>query len=152
MEYARLGNTGLRVSRLCLGCMTYGDPKWRPWILGEGEARAHFKKALELGINFFDTADMYSAGASEEVTGKMLRELASRDDYVLATKVFFPVAEGPKPGVVSPIVGATRIEHLEELAAACEIEFSHDEMAQLEAPYQPHPIVGHDQRAPRDFV
>ncbi len=334
MEYVRLGNTGLRVSRLCLGCMTYGDPKWRPWILGEGEARAHFKKALELGINFFDTADMYSAGASEEVTGKMLRELASRDDYVLATKVFFPVAEGPNrqglsrkhilaacdaslkrlgvdyvdlyqihrwdpttpfeevldaldflvrcgkvrylgassmaaweftkalfiagrrgwhrfvsmqnhynlvyreeeremiplcldqgvglipwsplargflagnrrregkgdttraqadpfadelyfrdvdfdvldallevsktrslkpaqvalswllamPGVVSPIVGATRIEHLEELAAACEIELSHDEMAQLEAPYQPHPIVGHDQRAPRDFV
>ena len=334
MEYVRLGNTGLRVSRLCLGCMTYGDPEWRPWILGEADARAHFKKAFELGINFFDTADMYSEGVSEEVTGKMLREMASRDDYVLATKVFFPLAQGPNrrglsrkhilaacdaslerlgvnyidlyqihrwdpttpfdevldaldflvrcgkvrylgassmaawefakalfiagrrgwhrfvsmqnhynlvyreeeremiplcldqgvglipwsplargflagsrrregkgdterskadpfadewyfrdvdfdvldallevsktrslkpaqvalswllsmPGVVSPIIGATRVEHLEDLAAACEIQLSHEEIAQLEAPYQPHPIIGHEQRAPRDFA
>ena len=60
MELTRLGSTGLEVSRLCLGCMTYGDPEWRPWILGEAEARGHFEKAFELGINFFDTADMYS--------------------------------------------------------------------------------------------
>lgn len=75
--------------------MTYGDPNWRPWILGEGDARAHFKKAVELGINFFDTSDMYSKGVSEEVTGKILKELAHREDYVLATKLFFPLTEGP---------------------------------------------------------
>jgi len=95
MKYQTLGNTGLEVSRICLGCMTYGDPAWRPWTLGEAEARRHFKAAFDAGINFFDTADMYSAGASEEVTGKLLPEMAQRDDYVLASKVFFPVAEGP---------------------------------------------------------
>jgi len=95
MEYVRMGRTGLTVSRLCLGCMTYGDPQWRPWILDEAAARAHFRRALDLGINFFDTADMYSRGVSEEVTGKLLRELSSRHDVVLATKVFFPVVKGP---------------------------------------------------------
>ncbi|MGH9321536.1 MAG: aldo/keto reductase [Vicinamibacteria bacterium] len=95
MKTTKLGSTGLEVSRLCLGCMTYGDPGWRPWILPEAEARPHFVKALELGFNFFDTADMYSKGVSEEVTGKMLKELADREDYVLATKCFFPVADGP---------------------------------------------------------
>jgi aryl-alcohol dehydrogenase-like predicted oxidoreductase len=95
MKYAHLGRTGLEVSRLCLGCMSYGDPGWRPWILDEAAARAHFKKAFDLGINFFDTADMYSRGKSEEVTGKLLRDMASRHDYVLATKVFFPVEKGP---------------------------------------------------------
>ena len=94
MEYTRLGNSGLEVSRICLGCMSYGSSAWRPWVLDESEARDHFGRALELGINFFDTADMYSAGRSEEVTGKLLLEMAARDDYVLATKVFFPVAEG----------------------------------------------------------
>ena len=95
MRYVRLGSTGLQVSRICLGCMSYGDPEWRPWILDEERARPHFRQALELGINFFDTADMYSKGRSEEVTGKLLRELGSRDDYVLASKVYFAVAEGP---------------------------------------------------------
>ena len=95
MKYQKLGNTGLEVSRICLGCMTYGDPDWRPWTLGEEEAREHFSGAFDAGINFFDTADMYSNGVSEEVTGKLLREMAQRDDYVLASKVFFPVAEGP---------------------------------------------------------
>ena len=95
MRYARLGRTGLEVSRLALGCMSYGDPAWRPWILDETTARAHFQTALDVGINFFDTADMYSHGVSEEVTGRLLRELAARDDYVLATKVFFPVSKAP---------------------------------------------------------
>ena len=95
MKYIRLGNRGLEVSRICLGCMTYGDPGWRPWILDEQAARVHFQKAFELGINFFDTADMYSKGVSEEITGKLLREMAGRDDYVLASKLFFPVADGP---------------------------------------------------------
>ncbi|MGH9868720.1 MAG: aldo/keto reductase [Candidatus Polarisedimenticolia bacterium] len=95
MRYARLGGTGLEVSRIALGCMTYGDPAWRPWILDESRARPHFAAALEAGINFFDTADMYSRGVSEEVTGRVLGELAAREDYVLATKVFFPVGKGP---------------------------------------------------------
>jgi len=101
MDYVRLGRSGLKVSRLALGCMTYGDPKWRPWILDETAARPHFARALESGINFFDTADMYSHGQSEEVTGKLLREMAKRDDYVLATKVYFPMGPGPNRGGLS---------------------------------------------------
>ncbi len=101
MKTTRFGTTGLEVSRLCLGMMTYGDPNWRPWILGEDEARKHLKKAFELGFNFFDTADMYSKGVSEEVTGKLLKELAHREDYVLATKCFFRLTEGPNRGGLS---------------------------------------------------
>ncbi len=101
MKTVRLGTTGLEVSRLTLGCMTYGDPNWRSWILDEEASREHFRKALDLGINFFDTANMYSKGVSEEITGKMLRELAHREDYVLATKVYFPVAKGPNRGGLS---------------------------------------------------
>lgn len=101
MEYTRLGKSGLEVSRICLGCMTYGDPEWRPWTLDADAAREHFRAALDLGINFFDTANMYSAGVSEEVTGKLLGEMAAREDYVLASKVYFPVAEGPNRGGLS---------------------------------------------------
>jgi aryl-alcohol dehydrogenase (NADP+) len=95
MDYIRLGKTGLKVSRLCLGCMTYGSPKWRDWILDEAASRSYFKQALDLGINFFDTADVYSLGASEEVTGRALKELAKRDQVVIATKVFSPMGKGP---------------------------------------------------------
>ena len=95
MDYVRLGRTGLKVSRLCLGCMTYGDTSWRDWILTEDESRPFFKQALEAGINFFDTADIYSHGASEEVTGRALNDFAKRDEVVLATKVFNPMGDGP---------------------------------------------------------
>lgn len=95
MEYVRLGNTGLKVSRLCLGCMTYGSSKWRKWILDEKASRPFFKQALEAGINFFDTADMYSLGASEEVTGKALKDFAKRDDVLIATKVFQAMSDKP---------------------------------------------------------
>jgi aryl-alcohol dehydrogenase-like predicted oxidoreductase len=95
MKYTTLGRTGLTVSRLCLGCMSYGAPSWRPWVLDEAAARPFFARALEAGINFFDTADMYSLGASETVTGRALRELARMDEIVLATKVYFPLREGP---------------------------------------------------------
>ena len=98
MEYVNLGLTGLKVSRICLGMMTYGTSQWRPWILDEAEARPIVQRAVELGINFFDTADMYSAGASEELTGKFLREFARRDEVVIATKVFFPVDLDFQPG------------------------------------------------------
>src|SRR5665213_2645207 len=95
MDYVRLGTSGLKVSRLCLGCMTYGSSKWRPWVLDEEASLPFFKKAVEAGINFFDTADMYSAGESERVTGKALKQYARRDEVVIATKVFNPMGEGP---------------------------------------------------------
>ncbi|MCX7014706.1 MAG: aldo/keto reductase [Candidatus Sumerlaeota bacterium] len=101
MEYVRLGKTGLKVSRLCLGCMSYGDPAWRPWVLGEDAARQHIRRALDAGINFFDTADLYSLGASETITGKLLCEMAPREDYVIATKVYNRMAEGPNRGGLS---------------------------------------------------
>ncbi len=91
----RLGSTGMKVSRLCLGAMTYGSKKWREWVMDEEEARPFFRRAVELGINFFDTADMYSRGASEEVTGRALNELGARDNWVIATKVFNPMGDGP---------------------------------------------------------
>ena len=96
MDYVRFGNTGLTVSKLCLGMMTYGKPTERwPWALNEEQSRPFIKKALELGINFFDTADVYAGGESEKVTGKALWDMAKRDDIVLATKVFNPMGPGP---------------------------------------------------------
>src|SRR5258706_13141505 len=101
MKYTSLGRTGVTVSRLCLGCMSYGTPDWRPWILDEEASRPFFKRAIEAGINFFDTADMYSLGASEEVTGRALRDFGNRDELVIATKVFFPMTSGPNMGGLS---------------------------------------------------
>lgn len=101
MEYVNLGNTGLKVSRICLGMMTYGTPKWRDWVLDEDQSRPFIQRALELGINFFDTADIYSLGVSEEVTGRALRDFARREEVVIATKVFFPMGEGPNQGGLS---------------------------------------------------
>jgi aryl-alcohol dehydrogenase-like predicted oxidoreductase len=95
MQYTYLGRAGVKVSRLCLGCMSYGDLKWRPWVLEEQTAMPFFRKAVEGGINFFDTADVYSMGVSEEITGKALREYANREQVVLATKVFSRMGEGP---------------------------------------------------------
>lgn len=87
MEYVRFGKTGMRVSRLCLGCMTYGSAKWREWVLDEETSRPFIREALEKGINFFDTADVYSIGASEEIVGRALKEYAKRHEVVIATKV-----------------------------------------------------------------
>ena len=95
MQYVNLGRTGLRVSRLCLGAMTYGDPAWRPWVLPEAEGRPFIKRALEHGINFFDTADMYSRGVSEEVLGRALRDFTTREHVVVATKVYYPMSDNP---------------------------------------------------------
>jgi aryl-alcohol dehydrogenase-like predicted oxidoreductase len=90
MNYTNLGKTGLKVSRICLGCMSYGMVK-RQWFLDEEEGRPFIRRALELGINFFDTANMYSNGASEEVLGRALRDFAKREEVVVATKVYFPM-------------------------------------------------------------
>lgn len=96
MEYVNLGNTGVKVSRICLGTMTYGSKKWREWILEEAEGRPFIQKALEMGINFFDTADVYSQGVSEEILGRALKDFGPpRDKVVIATKVFYPMGEGP---------------------------------------------------------
>src|SRR5689334_14095126 len=101
MEYTNLGHTGLKVSRICLGMMTYGDPAIRPWSLPEAERRPYVQRALEAGINFFDTADAYSNGVSEEITGRALRDFAKRDEVVLATKVFYAWNEKPNQGGLS---------------------------------------------------
>lgn len=96
MQYVKLGKTGMKVSRLCLGMMSYGSKKWREWILEEDEALPFVKRALEAGINFFDTADVYSLGESERILGSLLRKLnVRREDVVVATKVFNPMGEGP---------------------------------------------------------
>lgn len=97
MEYVNLGTTGLQVSRICLGCMSYGDPKRgnHEWSLPEDDARPFFRRAVEAGINFFDTANVYSDGSSEEITGRALAEYADRDEIVLATKVHGRMRTGP---------------------------------------------------------
>eukprot|EP01088_Endostelium_zonatum_P011595 TRINITY_DN25741_c0_g1_i1.p1 TRINITY_DN25741_c0_g1~~TRINITY_DN25741_c0_g1_i1.p1 ORF type:complete len:358 (+),score=90.02 TRINITY_DN25741_c0_g1_i1:83-1156(+) len=95
MRYVNVGKTGLQVSKICLGMMSYGSKKWRPWVLEEQEALPFVKRALELGINFFDTADVYSRGESEVFTGNALRHFnVPRDEVVIASKVYFPVKEG----------------------------------------------------------
>ncbi|HWQ11335.1 MAG TPA: aldo/keto reductase [Roseiflexaceae bacterium] len=96
MEYVRFGNTGMKVSRICLGCMSYGGPNERwPWALDEETSRPFIKRALELGITFFDTANVYSGGRSEEIVGKALKDFATRDEVVIATKVYFEMGPGP---------------------------------------------------------
>ncbi len=116
MNYVNLGASGLRVSRIALGMMTFGTPEWRPWVLDEAAARPIVQRAVELGVNLFDTADMYSGGASEQITGRLLREFAPRDEIVIATKLYFPVdlafkggnAPGPKPPIRPNMSGLSR--------------------------------------------
>jgi 1-deoxyxylulose-5-phosphate synthase len=95
MNFGNLGGTGLKVSRLCLGTLTFGSPKWRDWVLPEEDSRPLIRRALELGINFFDTADAYSLGVGEEILGRALRDFSQRDQVVIATKVYNAMGEGP---------------------------------------------------------
>ncbi len=95
MDYINLGKSGVKVSRICLGTMTYGTKKWRDWVLDEEDALPFYRRAIEAGINFIDTADMYSQGASEVVTGHAIKKFAPRDQIVLATKVYNPMGDGP---------------------------------------------------------
>ncbi len=116
MNYVNLGTSGLKVSRIALGMMTFGSAEWRPWVIGEDAARPIVQRAVELGVNLFDTADMYSAGVSEQATGRLLRELAPRDEIVIATKLYFPVdlafkggnAAAPKPAQRPNMSGLSR--------------------------------------------
>ena len=95
MNYINLGKTGLKVSRICLGCMSYGDPSERKWFLNEEQSQPFFKKAIESGINFFDTANMYSLGVSEEIVGRAIPKFTKRDEVVIASKVYFKMREDP---------------------------------------------------------
>lgn len=103
MEYLRLGKSGLKVSRICLGTMTYGSTKWRDWVLDEDQSRPFIQRAIELGINFFDTADAYSLGVSEEILGRALKDFARREEVVIASKVFFPMGDKPNQGGLSRV-------------------------------------------------
>ena len=107
MKYTRLGKTGLEISALCLGCMSYGEPKRGPhaWTLPEEESRPFIQKAIEEGINFFDTANGYSAGSSEEILGRAIKDFGNRDDVVIASKVFMPMRRGRNA------VGLSRTAH-----------------------------------------
>jgi aryl-alcohol dehydrogenase-like predicted oxidoreductase len=113
MEYARLGNTGLKVSRLCLGCMGFGDAeRWvHKWVLNEENSRPIIQKSLEMGINFFDTANVYSIGASEEILGRALKDFAKRDEVVIATKLHGKMREGPNGGGLSRKAILSEIDH-----------------------------------------
>ncbi len=113
MDIVKLGRTGLDVSRLCLGCMTYGAPDMgaHPWSMGETESRPFIRRALDLGINFFDTANIYSLGSSEEIVGKALKDMAKRDDIVIATKVFNRMRPGPNGAGLSRKAIMTEIDH-----------------------------------------
>src|ERR1700678_749764 len=221
MEYVKFGKTGLGVSRLCIGCMTYGIPDRgpHPWTLDEEKSRPLIKQAVELGINFFDTANVYSDGTSEEILGRALKEFTRREDVVIATKVNGRVRRGPngaglsrtailseldnslrrlgtdfvdlyqihrwdpavpieetmealhdvvragkarylgassmwawqfakaqhvaqKEGVAAPIIGATKMHHLEDAVASLEVTLTPDEIKRLEAAYVPHVVAG----------
>jgi len=113
MEYVKLGNSGLEVSRICLGCMSFGDSEiWtHKWVLNEENSRPIIKKALELGINFFDTANVYSLGRSEEILGKALKDYAKRDEVVIATKVFSRMRDGPNGAGLSRKVIMNEIDN-----------------------------------------
>jgi aryl-alcohol dehydrogenase-like predicted oxidoreductase len=101
MDYVNLGRSGLKVSRICLGTMTYGSPKWRAWVLPEEDSRPFIKRAIDLGVDFFDTADVYSMGVSEQILGKALRDFARREEVVIATKVCNPMGKGVNEGGLS---------------------------------------------------
>ncbi|MGH2448055.1 MAG: aldo/keto reductase [Chloroflexota bacterium] len=113
MEYTTLGNSGLEVSRICLGCMSYGEPDrgGHPWSLTEEASKPFFRQALDAGINFFDTANAYSAGSSEEIVGRALLGMVQRDEVVIATKVHHPMRPGPNGGGLSRKAIMTEIDH-----------------------------------------
>src|SRR5437764_2212839 len=122
MEYTKLGNTGMDVSRICLGCMGFGDPaRWiHKWVLNEENSRPIIKAALDLGINFFDTANVYSLGTSEEILGRALQDFANRDEVVIATKVHGRMHDGPNGGGLSRKAILSAIEgSLQRLGMEC---------------------------------
>jgi aryl-alcohol dehydrogenase-like predicted oxidoreductase len=141
MQYVRLGSSGLKVSRIGLGMMSYGNPTAEAWVLPQDAAEPIIRHAVDAGVTLFDTADMYSGGASEQITGRLLRKLfARRGDYVLATKLYYPTGPGPND---RGVVGATKPHHLDDALAATTLTLSDEDVTRLEAPYRPHAPYGY---------
>ncbi|MGE5665936.1 MAG: aldo/keto reductase [Betaproteobacteria bacterium] len=160
MQTTRLGRSGLQVSRLALGMMTWGTTAWRPWIRSEEEGRPVFRRAVELGVDFFDTADMYSAGMSEEITGRFVREFCRRDEVVVATKLFYPVdlafkggnAPGPKPAQAPNSAGLSRKRILAAIdASLTRLKLDHVDLYQIHR-FDPQVPVEETMEALHDVV
>ena len=179
MEYARLGRTDIEISKVCVGCMSFGKAgTMHDWTLDESAADAVVKRALDLGINFFDTANGYSAGTSEEYLGRALKKNIARDKVVVASKVYFNPGRLSKGAIYreidgslkrlgtdyldpyiihrfdyeTPIVGATKAQYLNDAAGALSVKLTDEDVAYLEEVYLPHRIVGAIDHNPADGV
>jgi aryl-alcohol dehydrogenase-like predicted oxidoreductase len=153
MKTVQLGRSGLKVSRICLGMMTYGSPAWRPWVLDEAAARPIVRRAAELGVTFYDTADMYSAGESEVVTGRLLKEIyPDRDDYVVATKVFFDVGQGGQGRPRPNRSGLSRKHVMSAIDASLKrLQLDHVDLYQIHR-WDPHTPIEETMEALHDVV
>ena len=149
MKYTQLGNTGIEVSRICVGCMSYGKPSedFHLWTLNQEETTKMIKHALDLGVNFFDTANGYSHGTSEEFLGKALKDLGVARVAEVAGRLGVTMTEVAlawllKRGVAAPIVGATKVPHFNDAVRALDLDLSDEDAAYLEEPYKAHEVVG----------
>ena len=149
MKYTQLGNTNIEVSRICVGCMSYGKPSedFHLWTLGQEETTKMIKHALDLGVNFFDTANGYSHGTSEEFLGKALKDLGVARVAEVAERLGVTMTEVAlawllKRGVAAPIVGATKVPHFNDAVRALNLDLSDKDAAYLEEPYKAHEVVG----------
>lgn len=149
MKYTKLGNTNIEVSRICVGCMSYGKPSedFHLWTLDQEETTKMIKHALDLGVNFFDTANGYSHGTSEEFLGKALKDLgvarvAEVAERLGVTMTEVALAWSLKRGVAAPIVGATKVPHFNDAVRALDLDLSDEDAAYLEEPYKAHEVVG----------
>ena len=149
MKYTQLGNTGIEVSRICVGCMSYGKPSedFHLWTLDQEETTKMIKHALDLGVNFFDTANGYSHGTSEEFLGKSLKDLGVARVAEVAVRLGVTMTEVAlawllKRGVAAPIVGATKVPHFNDAVRAIDLDLSDEDAAYLEEPYKAHEVVG----------
>ena len=149
MKYTQLGNTDIEVSRICVGCMSYGKPseEFHLWTLNQEETTKMIKHALDLGVNFFDTANGYSHGTSEEFLGKALKDLGIARVAEVAERLGVTMTEVAlawllKRGVAAPIVGATKVPHFNDAVRALDLDLSDDDAIYLEEPYKAHEVVG----------
>lgn len=149
MKYTQLGNTDIEVSRICVGCMSYGKPSedFHLWTLDQEETTKMIKHALDLGVNFFDTANVYSHGTSEEFLGKALKDLGVARVAEVAERLGVTMTEVAlawllKRGVAAPIVGATKVPHFNDAVRALDLDLSDEDAAYLEEPYKAHEVVG----------
>ena len=149
MKYTQLGNTGIEVSRICVGCMSYGKPSedFHLWTLNQEETTKMIKHALDLGVNFFDTTNGYSHGTSEEFLGKALKDLGVARVAEVAERLGVTMTEVAlawllKRGVAAPIVGATKVPHFNDAVRALDLDLSDEDTIYIEEPYKAHEVVG----------